>query len=113
MDKALPVREEIEARADSSAICSAAKDIFREYDIYKYHWEKTREHMAVQRAISDRCRKKLYEAIAARDGEFCAECKSTEKLQVDHVEPIAYGGLSVVENLQLLCSKCNNKKGVF
>lgn len=30
---------------------------------------------------------------------------------IDHIIPIARGGMSIVENLQLLCEHCNQKKG--
>ena len=36
---------------------------------------------------------------------------SGEKLVLDHVIPIAKGGLSRFENLQLLCAECNRIKG--
>lgn len=104
------VRAEIEARADSSAVCSAAMEILGEYETFTFHWEKTHEHRALQRAIMKRQRKKFYEAVAARDGEFCGKCGSTEKLQLDHIEAVLFGGLTVLENLQLLCAKCNNEE---
>lgn len=44
-------------------------------------------------------------------GYVCAECGEvfTDKkfLQVDHIVPMNQGGLSVPENLQILCRKCN------
>ena len=32
-------------------------------------------------------------------------------LQVDHIKPMAKGGLTVPENLQILCRACNMRKG--
>lgn len=110
LKKASAVRAEIEARADSSVVCSAVMEIFREYETFLFHWENTREHMALQRAIMKSKRKKFYKAVAERDGDYCARCKTTENLVLDHVDPVLWGGLSTVENLQLLCAKCNNKK---
>lgn len=65
-------------------------------------------------------------AAKLRDGAFikargadglyrCANCGKTGKtkrgFQVDHIIPMNKGGKSVPENLQILCRKCNGKKG--
>jgi hypothetical protein len=50
-------------------------------------------------------------AVFERGGGKCAECGSTFDLQYDHVIPVALGGASSVENLQLLCAHCNREKG--
>lgn len=60
--------------------------------------------------------KKLRDFIKERDDYTCQICgASTAKqslllLEVDHIIPIAKGGLSVEENLQTLCWKCNRSK---
>jgi HNH endonuclease len=50
-------------------------------------------------------------AVFARDGGRCADCGSDFELQYDHVIPVALGGGSEVDNLQLLCADCNRRKG--
>lgn len=50
------------------------------------------------------------------DGSYvCAGCGEVFPtrlfLQVDHIVPMAKGGLSVPENLQVLCRTCNQRKG--
>lgn len=50
-------------------------------------------------------------AVFERDGGKCVECGSTFDLQYDHVIPVALGGATTVENLQLLCADCNREKG--
>ncbi len=52
-----------------------------------------------------------HEQLVAVYGERCANCGERDKLVLDHVMPIAKGGLSKLDNLQLLCSSCNGIKG--
>jgi 5-methylcytosine-specific restriction endonuclease McrA len=49
--------------------------------------------------------------VWARDGGRCRSCGSGVELQFDHVIPIALGGSSVADNLQVLCGPCNRRKG--
>ena len=49
--------------------------------------------------------------VFRRDGGRCAACGTDELLQFDHVIPVALGGASTPENLQLLCAPCNRDKG--
>jgi hypothetical protein len=46
-----------------------------------------------------------------RDGGRCRHCGSGAELQYDHVIPVALGGASTPENLQVLCGTCNRRKG--
>jgi len=41
----------------------------------------------------------------------CANCESTENLEIDHVWPRSLGGQTTGDNLQVLCKACNQKKG--
>jgi 5-methylcytosine-specific restriction endonuclease McrA len=50
-------------------------------------------------------------AVWHRDRGRCRECGSGFDLQYDHVIPLALGGATGVENLQLLCGDCNRAKG--
>jgi 5-methylcytosine-specific restriction protein A len=61
-------------------------------------------------------RKKVYQ----RDSYTCVLCgvigegiTHTEKIkgfEIDHIKPHAAGGDSSIQNLQVLCRKCNNSK---
>lgn len=57
--------------------------------------------------LSNTIRSKIY----ARDGRKCGYCGATEKLNIDHIQPVTRGGNSTEENLQVLCSSCNGLKG--
>jgi len=52
----------------------------------------------------------LRRAVFERDGGRCVECDSNFDLQYDHVLPVALGGATTLENLQLLCAECNRRK---
>jgi hypothetical protein len=74
-------------------------------------WSKT---AAGQRALMTT---KLRGQIKERDNYACLNCGvalSVEPhllLEVDHIIPVSRGGLSIPENLQTLCWKCNRSKG--
>ena len=52
----------------------------------------------------------VVDAVYRRDCGRCVYCGSTENLQLDHIIPFSRGGATTIENLQLLCQKCNLNK---
>ena len=56
-------------------------------------------------------RKKLRQVIERDEGR-CRMCglRVGESGEIDHIRPIADGGTSDLENLQLLCSSCHSRK---
>jgi 5-methylcytosine-specific restriction endonuclease McrA len=54
------------------------------------------------------------ERLMVLQSGMCASCRSPFHVvgyHVDHRVPLARGGLNVKENIQLLCPRCNLKKG--
>lgn len=58
-------------------------------------------------AIPREVKKRVFE----RDGGRCVECGTDFEIQYDHIIPVALGGSSTEDNLQLLCARCNQEKG--
>jgi hypothetical protein len=59
----------------------------------------------------ERIPKEVQREVWRRDNGKCVECGSQEKLEYDHIIPVSKGGSNTARNIQLLCEKCNRKKG--
>lgn len=60
-------------------------------------------------------RKKIINKLIERDGNACIICGRTlddSEMVIDHIVPVALGGNSEIDNLQLLCYSCNVRKGI-
>ncbi|EKF9168869.1 HNH endonuclease [Vibrio cholerae] len=76
------------------------------------------EYLAVRTKRCTYWPKWLERALLHREKGVCVLCKTDltalyntqGKLAVDHIVPIAMGGVNDPTNLQLLCSSCNNEK---
>jgi HNH endonuclease len=56
--------------------------------------------------------KHIQNAVMQRDGGRCVQCGySGEYIEFDHIIPRSKGGTNTVDNIQLLCRRCNLKKG--
>lgn len=51
--------------------------------------------------------------VLINDAAVCCLCQSKNKLQIDHITPLANGGKNEVSNVQILCSKCNRSKSNY
>jgi len=55
--------------------------------------------------------KQIKDEVRKRDRERCVDCGATDYLEFDHITPYSKGAPNVVDNIQLLCRRCNLKKG--
>jgi hypothetical protein len=46
-----------------------------------------------------------------RDEGKCVRCGSRQRLEFDHIIPVAEGGSTSERNIELLCEVCNREKG--
>lgn len=55
--------------------------------------------------------KQVRERVKSRFGGKCGYCGIlSEKIQIDHIQPVEYGGTDDESNLMPACFKCNNYK---
>lgn len=59
--------------------------------------------------LTDTLKHKVYDL----QGRKCVVCGSEDSFHIDHKIPLFRGGKTVINNLQVLCSKCNLQKGAF
>ncbi len=52
----------------------------------------------------------MRQEVYLRDMGKCVECDSRENIQYDHIIPFSKGGAHSVENIQILCQRCNLAK---
>ena len=43
--------------------------------------------------------------------QYCGKCLVIQNMVCDHLEPISNGGPSILSNLQMICARCNTRKG--
>ena len=65
------------------------------------------------RLLSRRVPAEIFTAVMLRDNGCCRYCQSTELVHLDHIHPYSKGGPTSVENLQVLCARCNLGKGTL
>lgn len=51
------------------------------------------------------------QVVMERDGFACRHCGTGTDLQIDHIVAHSQGGLTEVDNMQVLCRTCNMRKG--
>jgi len=96
--------------ASDLKLCSVAMDIICEHETYHLQKVEILKHKRAESRIIDSRREEFRTALKKRDGWFCKECQALEDLEIDHVRALSMGGLSTMENLQLLCRFCNTRK---
>lgn len=71
-----------------------------------YNWGLHPSPRKRARSIPSSVRKRVFERANGK----CEWCGADDKLEVDHIHPVARGGSAAESNLQLLCSRCNARK---
>lgn len=112
-----PLRASIRAKAElqneaaHSALYETALDIIEEFMVCLDNRDQLAKRNLAQRRILKNNYAKFFRALVLRDGKQCSDCKSKRnKLEIDHIRPVAKGGLTELVNLELRCFSCNSKK---
>jgi 5-methylcytosine-specific restriction endonuclease McrA len=80
------------------------------YSIIDYLIKTNKRLIMITKSSSRKIAQEVKTEVWQRDGGKCVECGAIEYLEFDHIIPLSKGGASSVNNLQLLCRKCNSKK---
>jgi Arc/MetJ-type ribon-helix-helix transcriptional regulator len=108
----IEVQAEVQKYESESEVCALAIRLIKDFENRKKHYKGIRDHIDKERHKLDSRRKSLLMVVGQRDGFFCASCKRTQNLCLDHIKSLALGGYTIATNLQLLCKLCNDKKGI-
>jgi hypothetical protein len=98
----------------------------KEFLTYIKHWvlQKEKEFKKIERQVEAfeqvaetdvAKREKIPDSVKMfvwqRDEGKCVKCGKKEKLEFDHIIPVAEGGSNTERNIQILCESCNRSKG--
>ena len=107
----MKTKADLEAAAPVSVLFQTALDIIEEFMVCLDNRDQLTKRSLAQRRILKNNYAKFFRALDLRDGKQCSDCKSKrKKLEIDHIRPVAKGGLTELVNLELRCFSCNSKK---
>ena len=91
----------------------ADDDVNSKKGIYEYvlsNCSKDKERHLSIRKFSDKDKRTAYER---QNGicPICGEYHTIDEMEGDHIIPWSKGGKTTIDNLQMLCKKCNREKG--
>lgn len=106
----------ISSGGNASMQCDVVFDIdnLNKFVVFLSKKVNFKKSVAGQRALMT---SKLREKIKIRDDYTCKICGNSIKnepnllLEIDHIIPVSKGGLTIEDNLQTLCWRCNRSKG--
>ena len=83
----------------------------KEYEIFiEFKENKIKTKNKVKRNFSEINRLKSIISLTKLYGYQCCYCSSIDNLEIDHKIPVSKNGTNFIDNLQLLCKKCNRIK---
>ena len=81
-----------DSRCSSCSRLQQLRNPRRRHSQYDYEWQKMSK-------------------LARTLQPYCTKCGTTKDLTADHILSIAQGGLNTLDNISVLCRKCNSSKG--
>lgn len=101
----------IQPKYTTEDIQNTLRELFRRNDIWHLYTDDTYENRR-KSANEYIGRPEIRESVFALHGKKCLSCGSNNKIHLDHIVPVVYGGENSIDNLQPLCDKCNTSKGI-
>jgi len=86
--------------------------IIEQYEENQKNKAKLKTHKEKHRKIASANYERLFIKLGRKYGFKCLCCGSGDSLEIDHIKPVSIGGKTEIDNLQLLCKKCNLEKGI-
>lgn len=78
---------------------------------YRYNMRMaSRKRRAAKSGLSEHHSREEWENLLDKYDRHCVACGATDKIEADHVVPIAQGGTDDIGNIQPLCRSCNARK---
>lgn len=78
---------------------------------YRYNMKMaSRKRRAIKRGLLQHHSRAEWENLLNKYDRRCIACGATDKIEADHVVPIAQGGTDDIGNIQPLCRSCNARK---
>ena len=71
---------------------------------------RSKEYEVIFEISLEEVRDILYQ-VYGKQCRYCNEVLKVTNMVCDHIHPLSHGGDSVKENLQIICSRCNTRKG--
>lgn len=78
-----------------------------------YYFVKSHSERAKTFGLTESFTEQEWESLLETSDKICACCKKTFAkiiISADHVIPLACGGTNTIDNIQILCKRCNSKK---
>ena len=80
-------------------------------EVLKDIFEEVKNRIPEEKARSRGIPAKIRYTVYLRDNGSCVLCGDDENIEFDHIIPFSKGGAHSIENVRVLCRKCNRSRG--